>query len=295
MSERVGMVGIGLMGQAMSANLLQAGFAVQGFDIDGRRMDELLERGGQAVDTPAAAARGVRWLLTSLPSSDVVREVALGPSGVNEGAEDGLFFVDTTTSRPEDSETIAAELAPRGVRFLDAGVSGTAAMAWEKDLVVISGGRPEDFEACRPLFEGFSRAAYHMGPVGSGTRTKLIINLVLAANRFGLAEGLTLGMKAGMDLEKLLTVLKDGACSSKTMNDKGPMMIHGDYPRQGSVRNVLKDSRLMLEQGQRFGSPMMMTSVWSQIQQTANQKGFGEREGTCFIEVLRGMAGLPER
>lgn len=140
-----------------------------------------------------------------------------------------------------------------------------------------------------------SRAAYLMGSVGSGALTKLIINLILAGNRLALAEGLVLGMKVGMDGERLLTVLQDAACSSKTMLDKGPKMLHGEYSPEGLVRIALKDSRLMLEQGSRFGSPMLMTSLWSQVLQAASEQGLAARDTVAFIEVLRDMAGLPRR
>ena len=294
-NERVGVVGIGLMGSALSASLLQSGYEVQGFDIDGRRMDEFAERGGIRVDSPAAAAGGVRWLITSLPTSDIVREVTFGRNGIAEGAQEGLLFADSTTSRPQDSEKIGAELAERGIRFLDAAVSGTSAMAWRKDLIVIAGGAKEDFEACKPYFGSICRAAYHMGPVGSGAMTKLIVNLVLAGNRLALAEGLLLGTKAGVDLDSLLTVLKDGACQSKTMVDKGPKMINGEYGPEGLVKISLKDSRLMIEQGQRLGTPMLMIGLFSQLAQAAFESGLAEKDSVAFYEILRQMAGLSIR
>lgn len=295
MAECVGIVGMGLMGQAFVHHLLKSGFKVQGYDIDERRMGELHERGGTPVETPAAAARGARWVITSLPTSDIVREVVLGENGVAQSAVKGLIVADTSTSRPEDSEKLGAELYKRGIRFLDACVSGTSAMAWKKDLIIIAGGTVEDFEASKPLFDGFSRAAYRMGAVGSGALTKLIINLVLFGNRLALAEGLVLGMKAGMAGESLLQVLQDGACSSKTMVDKGPKMLNADFSPEGRVRISLKDARLALEQGTRLGAPMLVTSLWTQLQQAASQQGLAELDSVAFIEVLRSMAGLPRR
>lgn len=295
MAETVGIVGVGLMGQAFSHHLVKSGFKVQGFDLDERRLRELHERGGTPVESPAAAARGARWLITSLPTSDIVREVVLGENGVAGAAAKGLILADTSTSRPQDSEKLGAELAKRGIRFLDACVSGTSAMAWKKDLIVIAGGTPDDFEAAKPLFEGFARAAYRMGPVGSGAVTKLIINLILFGNRLALAEGLVFGMKAGMEGESLLKVLQDAACSSKTMIDKGPKMLNADFSPEGQVRISLKDARLALEQGARFGSPMLVGNLWAQLEQAAYQQGFGELDSSAFIEVLRGLAGLPKR
>ena len=295
MGERVGIVGIGFMGQAFTSNLVRAGFTVRGFDIDAGRMKEFKKQGGTPVSSAAEAARGVRWVITSLPNSKVVREVVLGPGGIAEGAGKGLLLADTTTSRPEDSVSLAAELTRRGIRFLDAAVSGTSTMAWKKDLVVIAGGEAADFEACRSLFEGFAKSAYHMGPVGSGALTKLIINLVLVCNRLGLAEGLVLGMKAGMNMENLLAALKDGAAGSKAMDQKGEKMIKGDFAPESYLTTSLKDVRLMLEQGQRFGVPMFLTGIYAQIAQMGAQTGYAESDPASIVEILRGMAGLPRR
>ncbi len=295
MTQRIGMVGMGLMGQAFIHNLRKSQIIVQGFDVDARRMDQLREHGGHPVDTPAEAARGVDCVIASLPTSDIAREVILGPGGVAEGAADGLYICDTTTARPEDSERLFADLSARGIRYLDSCVSGTSTMAEAGDLVIIAGGRQEDFDACTDYFAGFSRAAYFMGPAGSGARTKLIINLILAGNRLALAEGMVLGEKAGLEPNNLLRVLQDGACSSKTMVDKGPKMIEADYSKQGQVKISLKDSRLMLEQGQRLGAPLLMTNIWSQVLQMAYEKGYGEKDTVAFIEILRGLAGLEER
>lgn len=295
MSERIGIVGMGLMGQAFIKHLRNAQFMIQGFDVDPARMDQLAAAGGHPVDTPAEAAKDVKCVIASLPTSDIARDVIFGPGGMAETAAEGMYICDTTTARPEDSEKTYAELKERGIRYLDSAVSGTSTMAEAGDLVVIAGGDADDFEACRPYFEGFSRAAYHMGPAGSGARTKLIINLILAGNRLALAEGMVLGEKAGLEANNLLSVLQDGACSSKTMVDKGPKMIDAEYSKQGQVKISLKDSRLMMEMGQKLGAPVMMIQVYSQIMQAALEKGYGEKDTVAFYEIMRGMAGLEER
>lgn len=294
-ADCVGIVGVGLMGQAFAHHLVRSGFRVQGFDIDAARMRELAERGGVPVESPAAAARGARWVITSLPTSEIVREAVLGTGGIAQGAASGLIVADTSTSRPEDSQRLGAELARCGIEFLDACVSGTSAMAWKKDLIVIAGGSAEAFEACRPLFAAFSRAAYRMGAVGSGAMTKLVINLILFGNRLALAEGLVLATKAGLEGEALLRVLQDAACGSKTMVDKGPKMLHADYTPEGRARISLKDARLTLEQGTRLGAPMLVASLWNQLQQAACEQGLAELDSCAFIEVLRQLAGLPRR
>ena len=295
MPQKLGIVGMGLMGQAFIQNLSQSHFSLQGFDIDADRMKDLRDQGGHPVDTPAKAAQGVNFVILSLPTSTIARDVLLGPNGVAEGASEGLLICDTTTARPADSEQLAEELEERGIRYLDSAVSGTSTMAENGDLIVIAGGKKEDFDACKSIFAGCSREAYYMGPSGSGARTKLVINLILAGNRLALAEGLVMGEKAGLEPHNLLEVLIDGACYSKTMIDKGPKMINADYAKQGQVKVSLKDSRLMIELGQQLGVPVLMTSLYSQILQTAYEKGYSEKDTVAFYEILRGMSGLAER
>lgn len=295
MGERIGLVGMGLMGQAFIGNLTAAGFELQGYDPDPQRMQQLRDRGGAAVDSPAQAAHGVQRLILSLPTIEIVREATLGTGGVAEGAAAGLIVMDTTTARPSDSAAIGAELAKRDIQFLDTAVSGTSAMAIEKDLIVIAGGDAEAFEAAQDVLGGFSRAAYYMGPAGSGALTKLIINLVLMGNAMALGEGMTLGMKAGVDTTRLLAVLKDGAAGSKVMDQKGQKFIDAEYSPQGATAVAFKDIGLMLEQGRAQGAPLLMTSVASQIMGAAKAKHDPAQDYSIFIEVLREMAGLPVR
>ncbi|MDA0786481.1 MAG: NAD(P)-dependent oxidoreductase [Proteobacteria bacterium] len=296
MTQRIGIVGMGLMGQAFIKHMRAKQFIVQGFDPDPARVDQLVEAGGHPADTPAAAATDVDRLIISVPTSDIARAVIFDDgNGIASAASDDLIIMDTTTARPDDSIRTAAELKERGIRYLDSTVSGTSTMAQAGDLVVIVGGEEADFEACREAFASFSRAAYYMGPSGSGARTKLIINLILAGNRLALAEGMVMGEKAGLDANNLLEVLQDGACSSKTMVDKGPKMIDADYSQQGKVAISLKDSRLMMDMGQKLGAPTMMIQVYSQIMQAALEKGYAQKDTVAFYEIMRGMAGLEER
>lgn len=293
--KKIGLIGMGLMGQAFIKNLVKAQIHVQGFDTDQKRMSQLKAIGGTPLNSPHHIGKDVDFVITSLPNSTIAREVFFGAGGLADNNYSNLIVCDTTTSRPEDSEEIAKDLSNFGIHFLDTAVSGTSAMAEVGDLIIIAGGSKEIYNKAIPILNTFSRASYYMGPSGSGARTKLVINLVLAGNRLSLAEGLVLGEKSGLNLDSLLEVVKDGACSSKTMIDKGPKMIDGDFKTQSLVTNVLKDSRLMLEQGHKFGSPMLMTNIWSQLMQASEEAGYGGKDVTSFIEILRGMAGLKSR
>ena len=165
-----------------------------------------------------------------------------------------------------------------------------------KNIVAMVGGEKADFERAKPVLETVARAVYHLGTHGAGARTKLIVNLILGLNRLAVAEGLVLGMKSGMDMETLLTVLKDSFAYSKAMANRGERMIKAHYDDPMSrLRQHHKDVGLMLEQGTNLGAPMLLTSVLKQILVDAETHGQGDWDTASSIEVLRRMAGIPSR
>ncbi|MBI3128397.1 MAG: NAD(P)-dependent oxidoreductase [Candidatus Tectomicrobia bacterium] len=293
---KVGVIGLGLMGSALSGNLIQSGYEVSGFDIEPARVKELEGRGGRPASSPAGAARGAQFVITSLLYSSTVREVCLGKDGVAEAAEPGLIVIDASTSSPDDSAETARLLRERGIGFLDASLSGASNDAWARRLVAVVGGEKADFERARPVIDCFSRSVYHLGANGAGALTKLIINHVLGLNRLVLAEGLVFGMKAGVEMETLLAVLKDSAAYSKAMDQRGRIMIEADYGNPVSrVRQHHKDVRLILAQGQKLGAPMPLEQAHQQVLQAAEVNGLADADTGAIIEVLRRLAGIPSR
>ncbi len=295
-SANIGIVGLGLMGTAMSQKLMEEGHSVRGFDIDGGRLDALAENGGTPASSAAEAAEDAQFVIISLLYSHVVRETCLGDGGIASVARDGLVIIDTSTSSPDDSEKLGADLRERGIGFLDASLSGSRNQVLEGKIVSVVGGEDSDFEAAEPILATFARSIHHMGPNGAGARTKLVINLVLGLTRLALSEGLVLGMKSGLDMERVLEVLKDSAAYSKAMDQRGPRMIHADYEEPLSrIKQHHKDVRLMLEQGQKLGSPMLLSSVHQQVLQAAEHGGLADADTAAIIEVFRRMAGIPSR
>jgi 3-hydroxyisobutyrate dehydrogenase-like beta-hydroxyacid dehydrogenase len=294
--EKIGLVGVGLMGSAMSEQLIGAGYEVQGFDIDAKRLNDLEERGGVAVSSPGAAIEGARAVILSLMTSNVIEEVCFGAGGIVEAKPSDLLVIDTSTSRPEDSVANAEKLREKGVAFVDASLSGSSPMIRTKNIVAMVGGEKADYERAKPILEKFARSVYHLGANGAGARTKLIVNLILGLNRMAVAEGLCLGMKSGMDMEILLTVLKDSFAYSKAMENRGERMINADYDDPMSrLFQHHKDVGLMLEQGQNLGSPMPLLSALKQVLVSAEATGLGQLDTSSIIEVLRRGAGIPSR
>ncbi len=295
-SANIGIVGLGLMGTAMSQKLMEAGHRVRGFDIDQSRLDALAENGGTPTGSAAEAAEDAQFVIISLLYSHVVRESCLGDGGIASVAREGLIVIDTSTSSPDDSEKLGEDLRARNIGFLDASLSGSRNQVLDGQIVSVVGGEENDFEAAKPILATFARSIHHMGPCGAGARTKLVINLVLGLTRLALSEGLVLGMKSGLEMEGLLEVLKDSAAYSKAMDQRGPRMIHADYDNPLSrIKQHHKDVRLMLEQGQKLGSPMLLSSVHQQVLQAAEYGGLADADTSAIIEVFRRMAGIPSR
>lgn len=289
-SDTVALIGLGAMGRGFARHLLDAGFTVQGCDIDPARLAEFVAWGGVASESPADAATGARWVLTSLPKHEHVVEVLFGPRGVRLGSHHGQLVIDTSTSLPEQSKALAAGLADAGVRFLDASVSGTGATVMEKDVVVLVGGDGRDYRDALRLFDAFSRRSYHLGPVGSGALGKLIINVVVVGNRLALAEGLNFGMASGMDAEVLLQILKDGPTYSRAMDLKGEKMISGDYAPDSTLAQSLAGTTLLLAQAQELGVPLFLTALYSQVAQAGVNLGFGPADPAALIEALKALS-----
>jgi 3-hydroxyisobutyrate dehydrogenase-like beta-hydroxyacid dehydrogenase len=289
--ERVGAVGLGLLGSALTATLLDRGYHVHGFDLDTDRLREHEQRGGHAAGSLREVVDGVDLVLLCLPTSEISREVCLGSGGLADVAAAGTVLMDATTARPSDSIAIGSGLAEHGLSYLDTTISGSSAMAATRDIVVMVGGPPDAFDRARPVLEDLARSVRYVGGPGAGATAKLIVNLTLGAHRVVLAEALVLGEQADLDLTVLLEVLKDSAAYSKAMDVWGSRMVAGDHDNPASrIRQHAKDVRLILEQGQVVGAPLWMASTVAQVMLIAEQQGLSDADNSAVIEVLRRLA-----
>lgn len=285
----VGLIGVGALGAGFARNLIRAGYRVRGFDLDRQRLDQLRSWGGHAAGSPAEAAIGARWVVTSLPDQADVRTVAFGPEGIVAGAPSAAILVDTTTSSPEASRALANDLATSGHGFVDASVSGTTATTMAGDSVLLVGGAAAEVSACQPLFAAIARRAYHLGPVGSGALAKLAVNVAVVGNRLALAEALSFGRAAGMDPAVLLEVLKDGPAYSRAMDLRGEKMVRRDYPPDSTLAASLHSAEVLLAEGHRIGAPLFLASLYTQLARVAASLGFADQDAAAVIEALEGM------
>jgi 3-hydroxyisobutyrate dehydrogenase-like beta-hydroxyacid dehydrogenase len=277
------MVGLGLLGTALAERFLQSGWAVTGFDLDPERLAALARLGGRpSADVRATVAVADRLVL-SLPTSAEVEAVldALGPS-----LRTGMTVVDTTTGDPERTSALGAALAGRGVRYLDATVSGSSEQVRAADVVLLVGGDPADVAACADLFGCFARRWFHAGPWGAGARLKLVVNLVLGLNRAALAEGLAFARACGVDPETALEALRTGAAASRVMDVKGRKMIEGDFTCQARLSQHLKDVRLILAAGRRAGAHLPLSAVHEQLLERLEADGLGRADNAAIIRAF---------
>lgn len=283
--ETIGVIGLGLMGDALAGRLIASGYAVLGHDIASSRREALEAGGGEVARDPTHVASRCDRILLSLPTTDVVEDVL---ARMDAALDAGHTIVDTTTGDPRQAAVLGARLADRGVAYLDATLSGSSAQARTGDLIVTAGGTREAFTACEDLFRSFARRWFHVGAWGDGDRVKLVSNLVLGLNRAALAEALAFARRAGLDDETVLAILKASAAYSRVMDTKGRKMIAGDFTPQAKLSQHLKDVRLILEEGSRVGAQLPLSALHRRLLEGLEAIGLGHLDNSAIIRAFEG-------
>ena len=275
----VGVIGLGLMGTALVERLLVHGYRVSVWNRSREKAEPLEQLGAIWSDNPLADCCRV---IVSLYSSDVVAEViermAAGLCAVQ-------VIVDTTTGEPSDAVRLSQRLAERGVKYLDAPISGSSEQTRRGEATVMVGGELSDFDACADLWPILGGKVFHMGSCGSAAKMKLVTNLVLGLNRAALAEGLSFARSIGISPEAALEVLQGSVAYSKTMDTKGRKMIDRDFKVQAKLSQHLKDVRLMLAAAQTAGSNLPLTQTHAGLLEQAEAAGFGELDNSAIISI----------
>jgi len=291
--QTVGMIGLGIMGSAMSFNLGRAGFRVVGFDIVPHRRAELVRSGGIAARSPRDVARRANIIVTSLPSANALSEVAedLAQSGGR-----GTIVIETSTLPIPVKEAARDVLARRGGVLLDCPLSGTGAQARVKDLIIYASGDRAAYRKTVPVLQGFTRANYYVGPFGAGSKMKFVANLLVAIHNVAAAEAMVLGMKAGLDPALVLKVVSDGAGGSRMLQVRGPMMVKGDYS-EATMKNEVwqKDMTIIGDFARKIDCPTPLFAASAPIYNAAMAMGLGKEDTGAVCAVLEQMAGRPRR
>lgn len=291
--KTIGAIGLGLMGSAISANLLSAGYRVIGFDILPERVDALAGKNGTPARSCSQVAECSDVVITSLPADAALKEVVKGPGGLLECPKAGLIVIETSTLSLEAKQEARNELEPAGVAVLDCPLSGTAAQAAEKDLVAFASGDRSAFERCIPVIEAFSRSHHYLGEFGLGSKMKFIANLLVAIHNVSAAEAIVLGEKAGLDPGMLYEVIKDGAGSSRMFEVRGPLMVAGNYGEATmKVDLFLKDIEIITAFARKLNAPTPLLSAAARVYETASKQGRDKQDTASVCAVLEAQAGI---
>jgi len=292
---RVGFIGLGIMGQQMASNLLKAGFRVVAHSRTRSKVDALVALGAEAGTSPRDVARRCDVVITMVPDTPDVRHVMLGPDGVIEGAHDGLIAIDMSTISPTATQEIAATLAAKGVRMLDAPVSGGQSGAIAGTLSIMVGGDAAVFKQCEPVFAAMGTRITHIGPHGHGQITKLCNQVVGVLNLQAIAEGLVLATKAGVDVQRVIDALSGGAADSWMLRNQAPRMLARDFAPGFFIRLQQKDLRLVMELAGTLGAPLPGTALVHQLFSAVEATGGGELGTQALVLALERLAGLDSR
>lgn len=292
MEQKIGFVGLGIMGQSMAKNLMKAGFAVQVWNRTQSRMDVLVAAGATAADSPSALAVNCEIIVVCVSDSKDVENVVLGPEGILEGAQPGSLVIDCSSISPKITRAISARLAEKGVAMLDAPVSGGSEGAAKGTLSIMVGGDAEQFERAHLIFQAIGKAITHIGPIGAGQTVKLVNQVLVVGNTLAMAEALLLAQAGGVDLQKTFDAISQGAAGSWMFSNRGPQIMKRDWRPGFTIALQQKDLRLILEAGQDLGVPLIASSLISNLYRTLEARGLGGEGNHALIKALEILAGI---
>jgi 3-hydroxyisobutyrate dehydrogenase len=287
MDQRVALLGLGTMGQGMAANLLKAGFGLTVYNRTPAKAQEFAGQGARAAATPAEAVRGAQVILTMVTDDAASREVWLGSDGALAAADGSAVLVESSTVSPEWVAELAAAAGRRGLRFLDAPVTGSRVQAAGGQLSFLVGGDEATLEAARPALSAMSKEIVHVGGTGSGAKLKLINNFLCGVQVASLAEGITWIERAGLDRAKALKFLTGAAPGSPLIGGVSARMASHEYEVNFLLRLMQKDLGYAHQEAAREGVRLTTAEVARARFEQASAAGFGEQDMSAVVELVR--------
>jgi len=292
---KIGFIGLGIMGLPMAKNLLKAGYPLVVHDINRTPMQEMVAAGTEEASSPKEIAQRSQVIITMLPDSPDVELVALGADGLIEGVSEGDIYVDMSTIAPSVAVKVAEAMAQKGVKCLDAPVSGGDVGAVNATLSIMVGGDEETFNEVLSIFDVLGKTITLCGPNGAGQTVKACNQIQVALNIVGMAEALVLGTKAGVDPAIILQVLSGGYAQSRVMDVRGQRVVRGDFQPGFKSRFHFKDLNIIMKSGNDYGVPLPVTSLVHELFAAMLAAGRGDLDHTGVITVLEDLAGVQAR
>jgi 3-hydroxyisobutyrate dehydrogenase len=290
--ERVGFIGLGIMGRGMARNILKAGFPLRVWNRTASRMDELAAEGAGPASSPGDLAFHSDIIITCVSDTADVEQVLLGEGGVIHGARPGSLVIDMSTISLRATQRIAAHLAERHIHMLDAPVSGGSEGAARGTLSIMVGGDVTQFERALPVFQAMGKTITHLGPVGAGQTTKLVNQILVVGHALAMSEALLFAQAGGVDLRKALEAVSGGAAGSWMLSNRGPQILARDWRPGFTIDLQQKDLRLVLQEADRLGVPLPGTALIHQLYRTLQARGLGHEGNHALIKALENLAGI---
>ena len=289
----VAFIGLGTMGEPMVRNLLEAGHRVMVYNRTGEKAQKLAkETGATVANSPKQAAEKADITITCVSDSPDVEAVVLGEEGIIYGARSGSLVIDMSTISPDVTRRIAQALTAKQIAMLDAPVSGGSEGAQQGTLSIMVGGQAEDVARAMPVLEAMGRTITHVGPIGAGQTTKAINQIIVAGTYWSVAEGMSLGLKAGLDMDKVVQAVGNGAAGSWGLTNRSSNMIGNDYPLGFRMRLHQKDLNIALETARGLGMPLPVAAYVEQVETGLIAKGYGDEDVSAIARSVREMGGL---
>lgn len=282
--KHIGFIGLGIMGKPMAVNLLKAGYTLDVFDLNEAAVREVANAGAKGCKSVAEVAEACSVLITMLPNSPHVKAVVLGTDGIISHAKKNTLVVDMSSIAPDASREMECQLKAKGMRMIDAPVSGGEPKAIDGSLAIMVGGNQQDFDQAKPLFDVLGSSAILIGPIGSGNTCKLTNQIIVALNIAALSEGLLLSKKSGTDPEKVFNAIKGGLAGSTVMNAKTPMILSGNFAPGFKIDLHIKDLHNALDTAEIFGVPLPLTALVMQILQNLKAGGNGQLDHSAIAK-----------
>jgi 2-hydroxy-3-oxopropionate reductase len=290
--ERIGFIGLGIMGKPMAGNLIAAGYSLTVHSRGSGPAEELAARGATAAESPREVAAASDVVITMLPDSPDVEAVVLGADGIAEGIREGALFVDMSTIGPATSRKIAAVLSERGVDAVDAPVSGGEPAAQSGNLSIMAGGSEDAVDRARPIFDVLGKSTTHIGPAGAGQVAKAANQVVVALTIQAVAEALVLARKAGVDPARVREALLGGFAQSRVLDVHGQRMLDGNYDPGFKLHLHRKDLAIALQLGREEQSPLFATAQAAELMDALLAQGGGDRDHSALAVLYEQLAGV---
>ncbi len=289
---KVAFIGLGTMGVGMSLNILNAGHEVTVHNRTRQKEEAVAKEGANRAESPKDAAEGAEIIVTMVSDTPDVEEVVLGANGVIQGAPQGAIVIDMSTISPAATRQMAEELSKKGIKMLDAPVSGGPEGAQNGTLAIMVGGDAADFEKALPILELMGKTVTHVGPIGAGQITKAINQIIISGTYLTVAEGLTLGMKAGLDMEKVIQAISGGAASSWVLHNRGINVVNNNYPLGFRVKLHHKDLGIALETARELEVTLPATALVEQIENGLIARGYGDDDVSAIGRTIREQSNV---